>query len=463
MATNNQQYNALGRGIASMFGGNGQARQAGEMAGLQQIALEDQIAGDRTTADLNRVKLEEAERARQMAGPKQALTRVAQLFNVPTDNVGDLEAWQKTGRLPENLMQAPAAPMGGMGPVQPPSPPSWGTPENLTKIAQAFFADQSAQAGSAKTMKDAIEALLLQPKIALTSGVADGSTSPQVGGARFAALEGKPLVTGNEYGVTDNFTGAVNDSGPVAQRFGQYRQEQTAAQKANAAQSYASADSSRASAEKTRQETQQGGRTGNIQVVTDGTTGNITLVDKGTGLARPAVGLDGKPIAGKGSGKTGDATKDANEAISIIDQAYPLLDSATGSYAGAGVDQVGRLIGVSTPGAQSASRLKALEGMLVSKMPKMSGPQSDKDVALYRQMAAVIGDETIPSATRKAALDTVREIQVRYAGDPNGGRQAPPPAPGQGQPVRITNEADYAALKPGTRFVTPDGKTGTKR
>jgi len=49
-------------------------------------------------------------------------------------------------------------------------------------------------------------------------------------------------------------------------------------------------------------------------------------------------------------------------------------------------------------------------------MPKMSGPQSDKDVILYRQMAGTIGDPTIPRETKKAALNTIREIQNRYAG-----------------------------------------------
>ena len=46
----------------------------------------------------------------------------------------------------------------------------------------------------------------------------------------------------------------------------------------------------------------------------------------------------------------------------------------------------------------------------------MSGPQSDKDVLLYKQMAGQIGDPTIPAATKKAALSTIREIQNRAAG-----------------------------------------------
>jgi hypothetical protein len=62
--------------------------------------------------------------------------------------------------------------------------------------------------------------------------------------------------------------------------------------------------------------------------------------------------------------------------------------------------------------------LKALEGSLVSKMPKMSGPQSDKDVLLYKQMAGQIGDPTLPAKQKQAAMDTINEINSRYAGVP---------------------------------------------
>jgi len=48
--------------------------------------------------------------------------------------------------------------------------------------------------------------------------------------------------------------------------------------------------------------------------------------------------------------------------------------------------------------------------------PRMEGPQSDKDVALYRQMAGQIGDPTVPNKTKMAALDAIEELHRRYAG-----------------------------------------------
>jgi hypothetical protein len=121
---------------------------------------------------------------------------------------------------------------------------------------------------------------------------------------------------------------------------------------------------------------------------------------------------------------------EAKESLQLINQAEKLLGTATGSLTGTGVDVLAGAVGMSNPGAQSASKLKAIQGALVAKMPKMSGPQSDKDVLLYREMAAQVGDSTIPVDTRKAALDTLREIQERYAKvEPGSSLPATPATP----------------------------------
>ena len=129
------------------------------------------------------------------------------------------------------------------------------------------------------------------------------------------------------------------------------------------------------------------------------------------------------------------AVKDANDAIALIEQAKKIIPNATGSYFGAGMDQVARVFGKSTDGDQAAAQLKALQGALVSKMPKMSGPQSDKDVQLYREMAGEIGDPTIPTSRKLAALKTIEEIQQRYAsgqGGASGGWVTPGDQPSSG-------------------------------
>jgi hypothetical protein len=173
------------------------------------------------------------------------------------------------------------------------------------------------------------------------------------------------------------------------------------------------------------------------------------LIDPRTGRATPVVGPDGNPLTPKKPTEQQAKVTDAKEAIAIINQAVPMLKNATGSYFGTGIDRLGQLFGVATEGSIATGQLKALEGILVSKMPKMSGPQSDKDVALYRQMAAEIGDPTIPNARKAAALETVREIQERYAGmspgssrpQAPGGRGQPGAAPAAAQPKNIV--VDY--------------------
>jgi len=139
------------------------------------------------------------------------------------------------------------------------------------------------------------------------------------------------------------------------------------------------------------------------------------IVDPRTGVATQ-VTMNGEPLAPKKPTEQQAKVSDAKEAIALIDMADPLVRGATGSYAGVGLDMLAGAFGKATDGATAAAKLKAIEGMLVSKMPKMSGPQSDKDVALYRQMAANIGDPTVPREQKMAALDTVREIQERYVG-----------------------------------------------
>jgi len=122
--------------------------------------------------------------------------------------------------------------------------------------------------------------------------------------------------------------------------------------------------------------------------------------------------------------------RDAKNALKVIAQAEGLLDKATGSYGGVAADEVARVFGVSTPGARGAAQLKALEGELISKMPKMAGPQSDKDVLLYKQMAGQIGDPTIPADTKRSALEAIKQIQSRYAGVSNVPKDAPQPSAG---------------------------------
>jgi hypothetical protein len=98
-----------------------------------------------------------------------------------------------------------------------------------------------------------------------------------------------------------------------------------------------------------------------------------------------------------------------------LDAVEGLLGDATGSGIGRLVDGGARLFGVATPGDIATAKLGTLGGQLVALMPKMSGPQSDKDVEMYKQMAGKLDDPSIPVEIRKAALGTIRELNTKYS------------------------------------------------
>ena len=86
----------------------------------------------------------------------------------------------------------------------------------------------------------------------------------------------------------------------------------------------------------------------------------------------------------------------------------------TQSYAGAAGDFVSGAFGGSPEGAAQADQLKVLGGALVMSMPRMEGPQSDRDVQVYREMAGQVGDNTLPIARRLKALDMVEALYRKY-------------------------------------------------
>lgn len=160
---------------------------------------------------------------------------------------------------------------------------------------------------------------------------------------------------------------------------------------------------------------------GGVQYREDGSGGFIALPNKPVG-AGPIQAI---PVSGMTKN-----TKNATDALALVRQARDLIPSATGSYLGVGVDEAARVFGGSTPGAQASAKLKAIEGALMMKQPRMEGPQGVLDVLLYRQMAGQIGDPTVPNNTKLAALETIQEMQERYSGVAKAPPKPRNPTPG---------------------------------
>jgi len=130
------------------------------------------------------------------------------------------------------------------------------------------------------------------------------------------------------------------------------------------------------------------------------------------------------------TGRAADTKKSA-QMQSVAQQAMQLLGAGpTASGVGALADSALNFVGQPSRSGNAAQQLEALSGWLVANVPRMEGPQSDADVRNYAAMAGRVGDRTLPVEARKAALQTVIELQNKYAAL-NGGTvpSAAAPAP----------------------------------
>lgn len=132
---------------------------------------------------------------------------------------------------------------------------------------------------------------------------------------------------------------------------------------------------------------------------------------------------------GDGSGNKNSPqqeTKRAQNVLSLTQQAEQILSSgkATGSGIGSLLDTGASWFGVSTEGAQGTAQLSTIAGQLVSNMPRMEGPQSDKDVQMYKQMAGDLSNASLPIATRMAALRQLQALNEKYLNNGTGGYPA---------------------------------------
>jgi hypothetical protein len=138
--------------------------------------------------------------------------------------------------------------------------------------------------------------------------------------------------------------------------------------------------------------------------------------------------------AGKAQGAILSRALNAEGIEDILNIAEPLIDEATGSGTGAGRDKLAAFFGVSTTGAQAIAQLLPLQAAIMLRQPRMEGPQSDRDVQLYREAAGQLGDPAVPRETKKAAIQTIRRLQQQYKNNATGGG------------ATSTNQVDFSSM-----------------
>lgn len=118
-------------------------------------------------------------------------------------------------------------------------------------------------------------------------------------------------------------------------------------------------------------------------------------------------------VTSKARAEYEEANRQRSESMpGIVSMARNILETGkpTSSGVGTAFDYTASMFGFSPEGASAADQLRALGGGLTSKMPRMEGPQSDRDTMLYREMAGRVGDSTLPVERRLAALKVVEDM-----------------------------------------------------
>lgn len=501
-------YGQLGRKIGTSIGSffSPDARQQGEMAGLQQIALQDQI-------EQGRAKAAAAAQEAELKSPRSIIARTLMGQGIGPENAPEVGEWLNTNRI--DRFDAGDQ----TGPTMP--QPDWYKPEMRTRIGQHFAGAQAVQAGEAKSLEDYFQGQTagnLQTAIAkaLASGdvvqlaqlqnkdpvkqvqsliarsLQSGEIDPATGGRRMAATEGKPLFTANEFGSTDLFTGGVDASGAPAQAFNRYRDAATGAQKANAVQSFASADNSRASAAKTRAEMADGTNRGGQKAPTGYRWAGDALepipggpadpATKGAKLAKPPTESQAKALMfGSRMAVADEVLGELADAGVRRPGAIKSAAEATGNLLGLGTDSMGGalsdLAGSATNWTQSEGQqrvdqaqrdfvnavLRRESGAAISQgefrnAAKQYFPQPGDDQATLAQkaanrrtaiegMKAEFGEQSLPEFEK--IVDGARTTR-------KGGK------PAAKAPIKISTDSDYNKLPSGTRFQAPDGTIRVK-
>ena len=108
--------------------------------------------------------------------------------------------------------------------------------------------------------------------------------------------------------------------------------------------------------------------------------------------------------------------------IELAQKAQALLPSATSGAISNLATMATDAAGIPTNKSAADGQLRIIGAQLVSNVPRMEGPQSDADVKLYRQAAADVANGNIPYQTRIKSLNTIIELNQKYA---QGGAQPP--------------------------------------
>lgn len=150
------------------------------------------------------------------------------------------------------------------------------------------------------------------------------------------------------------------------------------------------------------------------------------LAPGATPVARPVTGAGGAPVKGKLSAFAEKSAaqkiqmdKDLGFAIKELAEITKdggLIDQSTGSGIGRLADVGARFVGQANPGDIAIGKIAPVADLTLKMIPRFEGPQSDKDTASYKEAAGQLADPTLPTKIRKEAGKTVLRLMQQRKG-----------------------------------------------
>lgn len=142
------------------------------------------------------------------------------------------------------------------------------------------------------------------------------------------------------------------------------------------------------------------------------------------------------------------ATEKAQKGQGVLDliaKAEKILPKASSGVTGSIGAGLKGAVGISDEATQADKKLQVIAGALTSNVPRFEGPQGVLDVELYKQMAGDVANISKPREDRLAALQTMRELNQKYAPADGGNNSAQPKTP-QAPIVRYNAQGQKATL-----------------
>lgn len=117
--------------------------------------------------------------------------------------------------------------------------------------------------------------------------------------------------------------------------------------------------------------------------------------------------------------------KNAYDVYKVASEIEKTLPKAHGSGIGNIVGGIQNFVGIESNKNAADAELKVMADKLLKAVPRFSGPQSDKDVASYKEAAGAIGDASLPMNVRMAALNRIKQMNMPYAPNLDWTSEAP--------------------------------------